>query len=114
MNENKSNNYLAALSYFPFIGWIYPYFINKNEFIYKNARSGLVLSIIAIILTTLFGFLKIFIMSVSSYSAFIITIIIYTFYVAYFVISAIAFYRAYQGKNVNIPIISRIAENINI
>ncbi len=59
--SEEYNNYFAAVSFFPFIGWLIPLYLKpENEFCQKQSRRGFYLALIFLALLALLLFVGIF------------------------------------------------------
>ncbi len=83
--SEKYNNYFAAVSFFPFIGWLIPLYLKPdNEFCQKQAKRGFYLACVFLTLIAFLLFIGIFFSRDWRVVRFIHAIVIYLAELTYF------------------------------
>ncbi len=107
MKRPDSDPVYAAAGYIPFVGWLIPMFLRENsDLCQKNARQGLILSIIAAgFLLSLF-FIELIVPGNLKVISFILIVLTYIFNIGYLTLSLYAMYTAAYKRIVRIPWVS--------
>lgn len=122
--QNNSVGFCAASSYFPLVGWIYPYFFRKDEQLAKfHGLQALQLNIVLIVLYFIVWFLESFPITAIMFGPDHIfhpisrTIWILIVFV-YLSLTSICAYKAYSGIEWHIPylkaLLDKVSEYFNI
>ncbi len=105
----------ASLSYFPFVGWIYPLVVCRDDYFCKrHAKQGFVFSLIFVTAVVLLDLVNIFSPVECRSFRLGIVLIIYLIIVGYFLNSIIAIRSVLRGNNPDFKIIKRLVDLINL
>ena len=106
---------LVWLTYFPFIGWLYP-FIAKHEdrFTMHHAKQALVLAIFFTAVPLLLTFSSVFIPISLRVLKLIFVIFIYCSHLFYFALCALGFMKMREKATYDFPVIGKFAKKIAV
>lgn len=108
-------DFYSAVSYVPFIGWIFSLYIMKDSSrCQENAKQGLFLSVSAVIVLIFLYFTRLFIIGFFKKAAFAIAIIHMGFAIAYIAGSLFLIYLSYNKRDYKLPKISEQAARLDI
>jgi hypothetical protein len=115
LKNKKTDTYFAAVSYFPFVGWVLPLSLKKeNQWCLQNAKTGFMLSLFAIGIISLASVFKFILYGGFHIEGYTLVIIIYCLYSLYLIISLIGFIKALKNQIFYLPLISGLANKLEL
>jgi len=106
------NNYiknfdLVKLSYFPFIGWFIPMYLNKDEFQKYHAKQGFILAVYFSLASIFLFCFKVFIPERADIIQFAVVMLIYIHYLVYFALCILGTMMIKKGEKGEFPYINQ-------
>ncbi len=107
--------FFVWFTYFPFIGWVYPFMFRKNdEFAMHHAKQAFVLAVLFTLLPIVITF-TMFIIPVGSRAArFAFVIAVYLSHLFYFFLCAHGLLKMKAKSMYEFPVVTRYAKKLNV
>ncbi len=106
---------LAWFTYFPFIGWIYPFLFRKDDgFAMHHGKQAFIMALFFTALPLLLTFSTVFVPISFRVLKLVIVIMVYLSHVAYFALCAFGFMKVKDAALYDFPVIIQYAKKINV
>ncbi len=106
---------LAWCTYFPFIGWLYPFVSMKDDgFAMEHGKRALVMALFFTAFPLLLTFASAFVPILNRVAALIIAIMVYLSHIVYFGLCIRGFLLLRRKARWEVPLIDRFAEKIHV
>ena len=107
--------YFVWFTYFPFIGWIYPFIFKKNDKLaMHHAKQAFIMAAIFTVVPILLTFSMVIVPISSHVVRFIFVIIIYLSHLSYFALCTHGFLKMKDNNMYKFPIVMKYANKLNI
>jgi|SRR3990172_8861568 hypothetical protein len=106
---------LAWFTYFPFIGWMYPFIFKKGDkFAMHHGKQAFIMALIFTAAPIILTFSAIFVPRSYRVMQLVLVILVYLSHLAYFSLCAWGFIKVKEKKMYNFPIIIRYAKKLDV
>jgi hypothetical protein len=106
---------LVWLTYFPFIGWLYPFIKNhKDRFAMHHAKQAFVMALFFTAVPVLLTFSSVFIPISLRVLKLIFVILIYCSHLGYFALCALGFMKMKEKATYDFPVIAKFAKKVAV
>jgi len=106
---------LIWFTYFPFIGWIYPFAFRKDDaFAMHHGKQAFIMALFFTALPILLTFSTVFVPISFRVLKLIIVILIYLSHGAYFALCVLGFMKVKDSEQYDFPIVIQYAKKINV
>ncbi len=117
--SERYNNYFAAVAFVPFVGWLIPLYLKKeNPFCQQQGKSGFYLSFIFTSLVLLSVFVSIFLSRDWRIARFVNAVLVYMEYALYFGLCVYGIRESVHNRNASlidrIPLMSKLRAAIEL
>lgn len=106
---------LIWLTYFPFIGWLYPFIAkHRDSFVMHHAKQAFVMALIFTAVPLLLTFSSVFIPISLRGLKLAFVVVIYLSHLCYFALCALGFMKMLGKEKYDFPVIYSYAKKINV
>ena len=106
---------LMWFTYFPFIGWLYPFIFKKNNrFAMHHGRQALIMAIIFTAVPIMLTFSSVFIPRSYRVVQLVFVLLVYLSHLVYFALCAWGFIKVKENKMYDFPVIMRYAKKLDV
>lgn len=106
---------LVWLTYFPFVGWLYPFVLKKDDsFAMHHAKQAFVMAVFFSAVPVFLTFVSVFIPTSLRGVRLAVAIIIYASHISYFALCAFGLIKMKEGKIHDVPLFGKYAKMLNV
>jgi hypothetical protein len=105
----------AWFTYFPFLGWLYPFIFKKNDaFAMHHGKQAFIMAVIFSAIPIVLTFSTVFIPISYRVVKLVFVVLVYLSHLAYFGLCAWGFLKVKEKSRYDFPIITPYAKKLNI
>jgi uncharacterized membrane protein len=106
---------LMWFTYFPFIGWLYPFIFKKRDrFAMHHGRQAFILAVIFTAVPIILTFSSVFVPRSNRVAQLVFVILVYLSHLVYFSLCAWGFIKVKENKTYNFPVINQYAKKLDV
>ncbi len=113
--SREQERYGAALSYVPFVGWLFPLYLKRESSLCQShAKQGFILAIFFTALAIFFTLFETFVPNEWRVLRLALIVIVYVLYGVYFSLCAVGIYMSSREQEFLFPVVGRYARQLKL